>query len=40
MYNVRTLRRIRQFYLTFKNWSAMPTELTWPHYVELLKFVI
>ena len=37
-YNERTLRRIRQFYLLFKNeiWSAMPTELTWSHYSELL----
>ena len=36
-YDVRTLRRIRQFYLFFKEqkWSAMPTELTWSHYCEL-----
>ena len=39
-YNERTLRRIRQFYLFFKdeNWSPMATKLTWSHYVELLKF--
>ena len=37
-YNERTLRRIRQFYLLFKDeiWSALPTELTWSHYSELL----
>ena len=37
-YNERTLRRIRQFYLVFNNeiWSALPTELTWSHYRELL----
>ena len=39
-YNERTLRRIRQFYILFKNenWSTMSTKLTWSHYVELLKF--
>ncbi len=39
-YNERTLRRIRQFYLLFKNknWSTMSTNLTWSHFVELLKF--
>ncbi len=36
IYNARTLRRIRQFYITFKNWSAVPTKLTWSHYCELL----
>ena len=36
MYNSRTLRRIRQFYLLFKNWSTMSTEITWSHYSELL----
>ena len=37
-YNERTLRRIRQFYLIFKNekWSQLATKLTWSHYVELL----
>ena len=37
-YNERTLRRIRQFYLLFKDeiWSAMATKLTWSHYTELL----
>ena len=37
-YNERTLRRIRQYYLTFRDekWSPLATELTWSHYVELL----
>ena len=39
-YNERTLRRIRQFYLLFKdmNWSTVSTKLSWSHYVELLSF--
>lgn len=37
-YNERTLRRIRQFYITFKDkkWSQLATVLTWSHYTELL----
>ena len=37
-YNTRTLRRMRQFYIFFKNekWSPMATKLSWSHYVELL----
>lgn len=37
-YNERTLRRMRQFYITFKNinWSPLATNLTWSHFVELL----
>ena len=37
-YNVRTLRRIRQFYILFKDekWSPPATTLTWSHYTELL----
>ena len=37
-YNVRTLRRIRQFYNVFSDikWSQSATILTWSHYVELL----
>ena len=37
-YNVRTLRRFRQFYNIFsnENWSTLSTNLTWSHYVELL----
>ena len=37
-YNERTLRRIKQFYVVFKNrkWSTVSTKLTWSHYTELL----
>ena len=38
-YNERTLRRIRQFYMIFKDkqiWSAATTKLTWTHYQEIL----
>ena len=37
-YNVRTLRRNRQFYNIFKDekWSPSATVLTWSHYTELL----
>lgn len=35
-FNQRTLRRMRQFYLTFKIWSTVRTELTWTHYRLLL----
>ena len=37
-YNPRTLRRIRQYYITFKDkkWSPLATKLTWSHYCELL----
>ena len=37
-YNERTLRRIRQFYLFFKNekWSTMSTKIYWSHFTELL----
>ena len=39
-YNERTFRRMRQFYILFKdkNWSTLSTKLTWSHYTELLKF--
>ena len=39
-FNSRILWRARKFYLLFKNEkvSTMSTQLTWSHYVELLKF--
>ena len=38
IYNERTLRRIRQFYITFKNikWSPVATDLSWSSLCELL----
>ena len=37
-YNERTLRRMKQFFETFKDekWSTMSTVLNWSHYVEFL----
>ena len=37
-YNERTLRRIRQFYETYRKekWSTSWTKLTWSHYREVL----
>ena len=37
-YTARTLRRIRQFYLLYKEekWSTLSTKLSWSHYSELL----
>ena len=37
-YNARTLRRMRQFYIIFKdiNWSPLATNLTWSHCCEVL----
>ena len=37
-YNERTLRRMRQYYRTFKDqkWSTMSTKLSWSHYTEFL----
>lgn len=37
-YNERTLRRYRHLYIFATNlkWSALPTKLSWSHYVELL----
>ena len=36
-YDVRELRKIRQFYLEFKNWDTLRHELTWSHYRMLLR---
>lgn len=37
-YNERSLRRYRQFYnfVVSLNWSAMPTNLSWSHIIELM----
>ena len=31
-YNVRELRRMRQFYLLYPKWSSLRTILNWTHY--------
>lgn len=38
LYNERTLRRFRQFFLLFENekWSPLATKLSWSHIIELL----
>ena len=36
-YDVRELRKIRQFYLDFKNQDSLRHELTWSHYRMLLR---
>ena len=36
-YDVRELRKIRQFYLEFKNCDALRHELSWSHYRMLLR---
>lgn len=36
-YDVRELRKIRQFYLEFKNCDTLRHELTWSHYRMLLR---
>ncbi|MDD6929870.1 MAG: DUF1016 N-terminal domain-containing protein [Treponema sp.] len=36
-YDVRELRKIRQFYLEFKNRDLLRPELTWTHYRILLR---
>ena len=37
-YNYKTLFKIRKFYLMSKKVATMSRQLTWSHYVELLKF--
>ena len=37
-YNERTLRKMRQFYVLFKNWPTVSTKLSWSHYSELIVF--
>ena len=37
-YNYKTLLKIRKFYLFSQKVATMSRELTWSHYVELLKF--
>ncbi len=35
-YSTTTLKRIRQFYLLITKGAAMPHQLTWSHFIELL----
>lgn len=36
-FNIRNLRYMRKFYLTFRNGNAVRSELTWTHYRSLLR---
>ena len=36
-FNIRNLRYMRQFYLTFPNVNALRSELSWTHYRSLMK---
>ena len=36
-YKVSNLKNMRQFYLIFKKCQALPGELTWSHYIELIR---
>ena len=37
-YSFRNLRRMRQFYITFKKWPTVSTKLNWSIICEVLKF--
>lgn len=37
-YNYKTLLKFRKFYLFFQKFTTVSRQLTWSHYVELLKF--
>ena len=37
-YNYKTLLKIRKYYLFFQKFATLSRQLTWSHYVELLKF--
>ncbi|MBR0310780.1 MAG: DUF1016 domain-containing protein, partial [Oscillospiraceae bacterium] len=36
-FDVRNLRNMRAFYITFPKWNALRSELTWTHYRALLR---
>ena len=36
-FDERNLRSMRQFYITFPNWNALRSELSWTHYRSLMK---
>ena len=36
-YSIRSLKNMRKFYLIYQKGQAMPAQLTWSHYFELLK---
>lgn len=36
-FSVESLRRMKRFYLSFSIWSTVLTELSWSHYLEIIK---
>lgn len=36
-FDTRNLRNMRQFYITFSNWNAVSTKLSWTHYRTLFR---
>ncbi len=36
-YKKFSIRRMRRFYEMYPIWSAVPTELSWAHFQELIK---
>ena len=36
-FDTRNLRNMRQFYLTFSNWNAVSSKLSWTHYRTLMR---
>ena len=36
-FSIQNIRRMRQFYLCFENRSTLSSELSWSHYLELIK---
>jgi len=36
-FDARNLRNMRRFYLTFSNWNAVSTKLSWTHYRRLIR---
>lgn len=36
-FDTRNLRNMRQFYLTFSNWNAVSSKLSWTHYRTLIR---
>ena len=37
-YGLSSLKNVRRFYILFSKSQAVPDQLTWSHYIELLKF--
>ena len=37
-YSTKSLKNMRKFYLIYQKGQALPAQLTWSHYCELLSF--